>query len=147
MIRIVEMKAPHVPQVAALEKLCFSDPWSEESISGELNNRYSFWLVAEDDGVVLGYIGSQISFPEADVMNVAVHPDSRRRGIAAILVEALVRHLRSMDCTSLTLEVRASNAPAIALYEKLGFALVGRRPNYYRHPKEDALIMRKEWEV
>ena len=147
MIRIVELKAPHVPQVAALEKLCFSDPWSEESISGELNNRYSFWLVAEDDGVVLGYIGSQISFPEADVMNVAVHPDSRRRGIAAILVEALVRHLRSMDCTSLTLEVRASNAPAIALYEKLGFALVGRRPNYYRHPKEDALIMRKEWEV
>ena len=147
MIRIIEMKAPHVPQVAALEKLCFSDPWSEESISGELNNRYSFWLVAEDDGVVLGYIGSQISFPEADVMNVAVHPDSRRRGIAAILVEALVRHLRSMDCTSLTLEVRASNAPAIALYEKLGFALVGRRPNYYRHPKEDALIMRKEWEV
>ncbi|MBO7184391.1 MAG: ribosomal protein S18-alanine N-acetyltransferase [Oscillospiraceae bacterium] len=147
MIRIVEMKAPHVPQVAALEKLCFSDPWSEESISGELNNRYSFWLVAEDDGVVLGYIGSQISFPEADVMNVAVYPDSRRRGIAAILVEALVRHLRSMDCTSLTLEVRASNAPAIALYEKMGFALVGRRPNYYRHPKEDALIMRKEWEV
>ena len=147
MMSIIEMKAPHVPQVAALEKLCFSDPWSQESILGELNNQYAFWLVAEEDGVVLGYIGSQISFPEADVMNVAVHPDARRHGVAAVLVEALVHYLKDVQCTSLTLEVRASNAPAIALYEKLNFSLVGRRPNYYRHPTEDALIMRKEWEV
>ena len=144
MIRIVEMKAPHVSQVAALEKLCFSDPWSEESISGELNNRYSFWLVAEDDGVVLGYIGSQISFPEADVMNVAVHPQHRRKGVGERLVLALCDALCD-EHTSLTLEVRASNAPAISLYEKLGFAQVGLRRNYYRNPKEDALILRKEW--
>ena len=147
MMRITEMKAHHVPQVAALEKLCFSDPWSEDSVAGELKNLYSFWLVAEDDGLVAGYIGCQMSFPEVDVMNVAVHPDFRRRGIAAILVEALTDHLRHMDCTSLSLEVRASNDPAIALYEKLGFEIVGRRPNYYRHPKEDALIMRKEWQI
>lgn len=145
MIRITEMKAIHVPQVAALEKLCFSDPWSEESVAGELKNQYSFWLVAEDDGFVAGYIGSQIAYPEVDVMNVAVHPDHRRRGIAAILVEALIAHLQRLGCTCLSLEVRASNDPAIALYEKMGFETVGRRPNYYRHPKEDALIMRKEW--
>ncbi len=145
MMRITEMKAIHVPQVAALEKLCFSDPWSEESVAGELKNQFSFWLVAEDDGVVTGYIGCQIAYPEVDVMNVAVHPDHRRRGIAAILVEALTDHLRRLDCTCLSLEVRASNDPAIALYEKMGFETVGRRPNYYRHPKEDALIMRKEW--
>lgn len=147
MMRITEMKAVHVPQVAALEKLCFSDPWSEESVAGELKNQFSFWLVAEDDGFVAGYIGCQIAYPEVDVMNVAVHPDHRRRGIAAILVEALIAHLQRLDCTCLSLEVRASNDPAIALYEKMGFETVGRRPNYYRHPKEDALIMRKEWAV
>ena len=145
MMRITEMKAQHVPQVAELEKLCFSMPWSENSIAHELTTDYSFWLVAEDDGVVAGYIGSQIAFPEADVMNVAVRPEYRRRGIGQILVEALTTHLRNIDCESLTLEVRASNAPAIALYEKLGFRQVGRRPNYYRDPKEDALILRKDF--
>jgi ribosomal-protein-alanine N-acetyltransferase len=144
MMRIIEMKAHHVPQVAELEKLCFSAPWSANSIAHELTTDYSFWLVAEDDGAVVGYIGSQIAFPEADVMNVAVRPEYRRRGVGQILVEALSTHLRNIDCESLTLEVRASNAPAIALYEKLGFAQVGRRPNYYRNPKEDALILRKE---
>ena len=144
MMRITEMKAQHVPQVAELEKLCFSAPWSEASIAHELTTDYSFWLVAEDDGIVAGYIGSQIAFPEADVMNVAVRPEYRRRGVGQILVEALCTHLRNIDCESLTLEVRVSNAPAIALYEKLGFAQVGRRPNYYRDPKEDALILRKE---
>ena len=145
MMRITEMKAQHVPQVAELEKLCFSMPWSENSIAHELTTDYSFWLVAEDDGIVAGYIGSQIAFPEADVMNVAVRPEYRRRGIGEILVEALTTHLRNIDCESLTLEVRASNAPAIALYEKLGFQQVGRRPNYYRDPKEDALILRKDF--
>ena len=144
MMRITEMKAHHVPQVAELEKLCFSAPWSEASIAYELSTGYSFWLVAEDDGTVLGYIGSQIAFPEADVMNVAVRSEYRRRGIGEILVEALISHLRNMDCESLTLEVRSSNTPAITLYEKLGFTQVGRRPNYYRDPKEDALILRKE---
>ena len=144
MMRIIEMKAHHVSQVAELEKLCFSAPWSANSIAHELTTDYSFWLVAENDGTVVGYIGSQIAFPEADVMNVAVRPEYRRRGVGQILVEALSTHLRNIDCESLTLEVRASNAPAIALYEKLGFAQVGRRPGYYRNPKEDALILRKE---
>lgn len=140
-MRITEMKAHHVPQVAELEKLCFGDPWSENSIAGELTHDYSFWLVAEEDGRVVGYIGSQIVFPDADMMNVAVHPDHRRLGIGQILVDTLAAELKHMDCKNLTLEVRASNTPAIALYEKLGFVQVGRRPNYYRNPKEDALIL------
>ena len=143
MMKITEMKASHVPQVAQLEALCFSDPWSESSIAYEVTNELSFWLVAEEDGVVVGYIGSQTVFPESDMMNVAVHPDHRRRGIGAILVEALITHLRNMDCENLTLEVRASNEGAIALYEKLGFQQIGLRRNYYRNPKEDALILRK----
>lgn len=138
-----EMTADHVVQVAQLETLCFQDPWSERSISSELSNPLSLWLVAEEDGAVVGYIGSQTVPDESDMMNVAVHPDHRRKGIAEGLVDALCAALKERGSVSLTLEVRASNEPAKALYEKLGFEQVGRRPNYYRNPKEDALILRK----
>ena len=141
------MKQSHVPQVAELEKLCFSDPWSEKSVASELNNPLSLWLVAVDDEIVSGYVGSQSVMGESDMMNIAVHPDYRRQGIAEALVLALVDALREKGIHCLTLEVRASNAPAIALYEKLGFMQVGLRKNYYRNPKEDALILRKEWEI
>ena len=141
------MNAAHVAQIAALEKICFSDPWSERSIASELDNKLAFWLVATEGETVAGYIGSQTVMEETDMMNVAVHPDFRRQGIAEALVSGLVEHLKAMGSHCLTLEVRASNAPAIALYEKLGFAEIGRRKNYYRNPREDALILRKEWEI
>ena len=141
-----EMKAEHVPQVAQLEKLCFADPWSEMSIASELRSIWSYWVVAVRDDEVVGYIGSQSSIDESDVMNVAVHPDWRRQGIAEQLIETLIGELKNRGSKALMLEVRASNAPAIALYEKLGFRQVGLRKNYYRNPKEDALILRKEWE-
>ena len=147
MMRFLEMKAVHVPQVAALEKLCFADPWSENSVASELNNDLALWLVAMNDDTVVGYIGSQTVAGETDVMNIAVHPDGRRRGIAQSLIECLVVELKNRGSEALMLEVRASNEPAIALYEKLEFRQVGRRPNYYRNPKEDALILRKEWEI
>ena len=144
---IVKMNEGHVKAVAELEKLCFSDPWSENSVASELKNKLALWLVAEEDGRVAGYIGSQTCTDESDVMNVAVHPDFRRRGIAEALVNALVAELKAIESRCLTLEVRASNDPAIGLYEKLGFAEIGRRKNYYHNPREDALIMRKEWEI
>ena len=144
---IVKMNEGHVKAVAELEKICFSDPWSENSVASELKNKLALWLVAEDKGRVAGYIGSQTCTDESDVMNVAVHPDFRRKGIAETLVNALVDELKAIESRCLTLEVRASNVPAISLYEKLGFAEVGRRKNYYRNPREDALIMRKEWEI
>ena len=144
---ILEMNAAHVSLVAALEKICFADPWSEMSIASELQNLWAYWLVAVNGDQVAGYIGSQSSIDEADVMNVAVHPDYRRQGIAESLIEALVAELKNRSIHSLTLEVRASNAPAISLYEKQGFVQVGCRRNYYRNPKEDALILRKEWEI
>lgn len=145
MIEIQIMNESHVVQVAELEKVCFSSPWSENSIRSELTNPLSFWLVAVENGKLLGYVGSQSVMDEADMMNVAVEPNSRRRGIGRQLVEALVRVLAEKQVHSLTLEVRASNEPAKALYEQLGFLQIGRRPNYYRNPKEDALILRKEW--
>ena len=146
MIMLTEMKAEHVPQVAQLEKTCFADPWSEMSIAHELESIWSYWLVAVDGDTVAGYIGSQSSIDESDIMNVAVHPDYRRQGIAECLINKLVEDLSGRGSHALMLEVRASNDPAIALYEKLGFAQVGCRKNYYRNPKEDALILRKEWE-
>ena len=139
---ITEMNGSHVPQVAALEKICFADPWSEMSIASELQSLWSYWLVAAEDDRVIGYVGSQSSIDEADVMNVAVHPDFRRQGIAEKLIDRLVEALKERGIHALLLEVRVSNAPAIALYEKLGFSQVGRRKNYYHNPKEDALILR-----
>ena len=145
MMTYTEMKAEHVPQVAQLEKLCFADPWSEMSIASELRSIWSYWVVAVRDDEVVGYIGSQSSIDESDVMNVAVHPDWRRQGIAEQLIETLIGELKNRGSKALMLEVRASNAPAIALYEKLGFRQVGLRKNYYRNPKEDAYILRKEF--
>ena len=84
---------------------------------------------------------------EADMMNIAVHPDFRRKGVARGLILALIGELKKRGSRCLTLEVRASNDPARALYESLGFAHVGTRRNYYQNPKEDALILRKEWEI
>ena len=146
-MEIKRMNDQHVSQVAALEQICFSAPWSEKSIAGELDNPLSLWLVWEEEGTVLGYVGSQTVLGETDMMNVAVSPEARRKGIAQRLILALVEELKHLESHCLTLEVRASNIPAIALYEKLEFSQVGRRPNYYRNPKEDALILRKEWQI
>ena len=146
MIEIVKMEEFHVAQIAQLEKLCFSDPWSEKSVASELNNKLALWLVAVDGSRVAGYVGSQTVIDETDMMNIAVHPDYRRRGIAERLVKDLVAQLNVLGSRALMLEVRASNAPAIALYEKQGFRQVGLRKNYYRNPKEDAMILRKEWD-
>ena len=145
MIQIMRMDSKHVEQIAELEKLCFSAPWSATSIRSELTNPLSLWLVAVCGEDVVGYVGSQTVMGEADMMNIAVLPTHRKQGIAQGLVEALIKALHEVGAYQLTLEVRASNAPAQALYSKMGFEQIGRRPNYYRAPKEDALILRKEW--
>lgn len=141
------MTHQYVAQVAALERICFSAPWSEASVAAELENPLSKWLVCVEDGTVLGYVGSQTVLGETDMMNLAVRPEDRGKGIAQGLISMLVEELKCVGSRCLTLEVRASNVPAIRLYEKLGFLPVGRRPNYYRGPREDALILRKEWQV
>lgn len=146
-MEIIPMTRQHVTQVAALEKLCFSAPWSEASVAGELDNPLSVWLVCVDRGKVLGYVGSQTVLDETDMMNIAVLPEARRAGIGERLIISLIELLKDRGSRSLALEVRASNTPAISLYKKLGFLQVGRRPNYYRGPREDALILRKEWQA
>ena len=144
---IEPMKACHVPQITQLEKRCFTDPWSEKSIASELENPLALWLVAVDGEKLIGYVGSQTVLGETDMMNLAVAPEARRQGTGRALVLALVDALTEKGSHSLMLEVRVSNTPARTLYESLGFSQVGRRPKYYVNPKEDALILRKEWSV
>ena len=145
-MRIVPMTADHVVSVAELEKICFgTEAWSEKSVASELTNALSLWLVAMEEDKVAGYVGSQTVMDETDMMNVAVHPDHRRKGIAEALVLSLAEALKEKGSHCLTLEVRASNAPAIGLYEKLGFQQIGLRKNYYHNPKEDARILRMEF--
>ena len=146
-MKIFQMKKDHVAQIAALEMLCFGDPWSEDSIASELDNPLSLWLVAEQDGAVCGYVGSQTVLDETDMMNIAVRPDCRRHCIAAALIDELIVRLKERGSHILRLEVRVSNAPAIALYDSLGFTQLGLRKNYYRNPKENALILGKEWKI
>ena len=141
---ITTMETADVAQVAALEKACFSDPWPKSVLAQELENELSLWLVAKDGDTVLGYVGSQSVLDEADMMNLAVCDCARRQGIGRTLVLALCARLDEKGVTSLTLEVRESNEPAIRLYTSLGFAQVGRRPKYYFHPREDARILRKD---
>ncbi len=147
MITIEPMTAAHVAAIAGLETLCFSDPWSENSIASELDNTLALWLVAMDEDTLCGYVGSQSVLGETDMMNIAVAPAYRRHGIAQMLIDSLVAQLKAQGNHSLTLEVRASNTPAVSLYEKQGFSQIGIRKNYYRNPREDALILKKEWSL
>ena len=139
--KLTPMTIEHIPQVAALERACFSRPWSEESLQGELWNDSAVIIVAEgEDGTVLGYAGLQTVLDEGYINNVAVDEKFRRQGVADELIAAFVRFGQA-KLAFLTLEVRASNAPAISLYAKHGFVEVGRRKNYYEAPKEDAVLM------
>ncbi len=147
MIVYEEMKIEHIPAVARLEQENFSLPWSENVLRSELSNPLALWIVALSDNEVVGYVGAQIVPDEADMMNLAVSAAYRRMGIGKTLVEKLLEALRARSVRSLTLEVRVSNAPAVTLYEGLGFQTVGRRSGYYQKPKEDAFILRKEWQL
>ena len=143
---LTTMTAEHIPQIAALEKTCFSHPWSEELLRQALWNEAAAIVVAEgEDGTVLGYAGVSTVLDEGYIDNVAVDPRFRRQGVADELVAALARFGRA-KLAFLTLEVRASNAPAIALYAKHGSQEAGRRKHYYDDPKEDAIIMTLEFD-
>ena len=143
---IVPMNVETVQAVAGLESTCFSTPWSEKSIGEELNNQWAFWLTAMEGENLLGYIGIQFGLDGGDIMTIATDPALRGKGIGKKLVEAAVEILKVKHLGYLTLEVRPSNLPAIALYESFGFREVGRRKKYYRDPVEDALLMTKFFE-
>ena len=146
-VRIVPMTADHLDEVAELERICFSTPWSRNMLAEELDNYLSAFLVALDDNdKVAGYAGLQAVLDEGYITNVAVRPDCRKQGVAGKLLQVFLDFAQANRLAFLTLEVRASNYPAIALYGSRGFRGVGRRKNYYEHPREDAIIMTREFE-
>ena len=135
------MDRSHIEQIAALERECFSTPWSEAMLTEVLFDSQASFIVAEsEDGGVLGYAGLQVVLDEGYIDNIAVEPNARRHGVADELLDVFCR-FGEANLAFLTLEVRASNEPAIALYRKHGFEEAGRRKNYYTKPTEDAIIM------
>ncbi len=148
-VKIVPMTADHLEELEKLERICFSRPWSRKMLAEELENQCAAFLVAEDSvsGRVLGYAGLMVVADEGYITNVAVFPEYRRQGIAAQILQVFLQFAEANRLAFLTLEVRPSNAAAIALYQGFGFEEVGRRKNYYDLPKEDALILTKYFET
>ncbi|MCI8808818.1 MAG: ribosomal protein S18-alanine N-acetyltransferase [Oscillibacter sp.] len=145
-VQIVPMTADHLDEIVELERVCFSDPWSRNMLAEELDNALSAFLVALDaGGKVVGYAGLQVVLDEGYILNVAVSPECRRQGIAGKLLQVFLDFAQGNRLAFLTLEVRASNYAAIALYGSRGFRGVGRRKNYYEHPKEDAILMTRKF--
>lgn len=139
---VEKMSEKHIPQIAVLEKECFSQPWSENALAEELKNENSYFLVAVNNGV-MGYIGVQEICGEAYITNVAVFEKYRKLGIGRALLREACGGAQSRKCEFITLEVRESNQPAIALYESEGFEKAGVRKNFYSSPSENGVIYTK----
>lgn len=136
---VVPMAERHIAALAEIERACFHAPWSERMLREELDR--GIFLVAERDGQAVGYVGCQTVLNEGYITNVAVSPACRRRGIARALLAALRARAETQGLAFVTLEARASNEPAIALYKGAGFVPAGTRKNFYTQPTEDAALM------
>ncbi|MBQ3482440.1 MAG: ribosomal protein S18-alanine N-acetyltransferase [Oscillospiraceae bacterium] len=142
--RIRDAGAEDLDALQEMEEACFSLPWTREQLCGQLPDEQHEFLVAEaENGDMLGYIGMMAVLDEGYISNVAAAPSARRRGIGRALLKEMLRRAETRRLAFVTLEVRESNEGAIALYAGEGFSVVGRRRNYYEHPREDALLMTK----
>jgi ribosomal-protein-alanine N-acetyltransferase len=131
--------------LAELDIRCFAIPWSEQAFAADLNDcGKTCYYVLEKEGKLIGYGGWWRVVDEAEIMNIAVDPHYRRRGLAMVLLAALVRQAQKEGLTAMTLEVREGNHPAIALYSRFGFEKAGLRREYYADNKENAIIMLKK---
>lgn len=143
----MQKTAAHLDGAAVLEKLCFSSPWSAQSLELLTNDGIGVGYLLETAAApateprVTAYGGMLITVDEGQITNIAVHPDYRRRGQGEAILRALLRHAKDCHLESVSLEVRASNEAAIALYRRAGFAEAGRRKGFYQKPTEDALVM------
>ena len=138
---VMRLQREHLPHVAALERACFSEPWSENSLALLIGDAAVGVVVLDGEGTPVGYGGMMLAPDEGQITNVAVHPKHRRKGIGAALVAALIEECESRGLCELSLEVRASNEAAKALYEAHGFSVEGIRKRFYRNPPEDGLVM------
>lgn len=132
-------------ELAAVERRCFTDPWSEGSFREALGATWTFGLVAEAEPAragVAGYLIAREIAGTGEILNLAVAPESRRHGLGRALLDDGLRLLRQHKVGEVFLEVRESNVGAQTLYLMAGFRPVGQRRGYYRYPKEDALVLR-----
>ena len=144
--RIIDTTETQLEQIEAIERQCFSCPWTLEQLRSQLSDdRHVFLAAVAENGAVLGYVGMMFVLDEGYISNVAVAPDFRRQGVADALISDLMTRAEELSLAFVTLEVRAGNEPAKALYAKHGFVPVGRRKNYYDLPKEDAILMTRFW--
>lgn len=144
-VDIVPFRKNFAPAAAEIEKACFSEPWSEQSLLSELKRADSVMLAAVKGEIVIGWAGLEYVCGEGSVTNIAVLPQYRRIGAGEALTRSLISECQKRSLFSLTLEVRTSNTAAISLYTKLGFSELGIRPNFYSFPREDALMMRLDF--
>jgi ribosomal-protein-alanine N-acetyltransferase len=142
-MKIDLMNRQNIYSVKEIEDECFANPWSLDSFERELSKVGAYFYVAMENGEALGYIGFNICVDEGYIANVAVKAPYRRRGVAKALIERVIEKAREENLAFVSLEVREGNLSAIDLYSKFGFALAGRRKNFYRNPYEDGLIMTK----
>ena len=140
---IATMNHETVEAVAQLESQFFSTPWSHGDLVNELENPWAIWLTATENDKLAGYLGIQYGPDGADIMSIATEPAFRGKGVAKLLLQEMEQRLIALSLQWITLEVRPSNASALALYKSLGFQQVGRRPRYYQKPTEDALLLTK----
>ena len=143
---IENMTDQTVEAVAWLEAQCFSTPWSHRDLIAELENPWAIWITAVENGALAGYLGIQYGPDGADIMSIATSPEFRGKGVAKQLLSDMELRLKALHLKWITLEVRPSNASALALYTSQGFQQVGRRPKYYQKPTEDALLLTKYFE-
>ncbi len=140
-ITIRAMAAGDTQRVADIENNSFSQPWSQRDFDNTLSSDNYIYIVAEDNGSIVGYCGCVMAADEGDITNIAVIPDYRRMGIGAMLINTILRLAGEHGMTSVFLEVRESNEPARLLYESRGFEVVGKRPAFYQKPVEAAILM------
>ena len=143
MIEITRMTMEDIPEIAALEKVCFKVPWSEKSFRDEMSNKLAIYHVAKDNGKCIGYAGFWNVSGEGGITNVAVLPEYRHQGVGSMLITEMIKTAETLELLLLTLEVRKSNLAAQALYGKYGFEIIGERKRYYSDNNEDAFIMTK----
>jgi len=139
----VRFTEEHIKAAADVERRCFSVPWSEESLK-MLTREPFFGLVATVDGEFAAYGGMMCVLDEAQMLNVATLPEYRRRGLAREILAGLYAEAKARGAVTMTLEVRESNAAARELYKNEGFYEIGMRPNYYKDPREAAILMEKQ---
>jgi len=140
-IKIKEIDISMLDGIAEIESLCFSSPWSKESLLLLTKDGATGFCAVGESGRVYAYVGMLTVLDEGQITNVATHPDARRMGLGGAVVSALIESASKKGIVSFSLEVRESNKPAIALYEKLGFVVMGVRKGFYTKPAENALVM------